>query len=115
MQKTFRVALIYILVGNGADFRWVFDDKLRTFNDYSEKKYNSLKKNVNRKTSKDDNTESTNNHIASASLDRKYLKFLGGSTKQNIVPVPTAQFRSYRRVPPGNVTEGGMSSVTANR
>ena len=34
---------------------------------------------------------------AGASLDRKYLKFLGKS--QN-VPVPTAQFRSYRRVLP---------------
>ncbi|XP_051174533.1 probable serine/threonine-protein kinase DDB_G0282963 [Leptopilina boulardi] len=34
-----------------------------------------------------------------ASLDRKYLKFLGKS--QN-VPVPTAQFRSYRRVLPSS-------------
>ena len=36
---------------------------------------------------------------AGASLDRKYLKFLGKS--QN-VPVPTAQFRSYRRVLPNS-------------
>ncbi|XP_018897509.2 uncharacterized protein cnk [Bemisia tabaci] len=33
---------------------------------------------------------------SSESLDRKYLKFLG----PNNVPTPTAQFRSYRRVPP---------------
>lgn len=31
------------------------------------------------------------------SLDRKYLRFLSTSKSQN-VPVPTAQFRSYRRV-----------------
>jgi len=31
------------------------------------------------------------------SLDRKYLRFLSSNKSQN-VPVPTAQFRSYRRV-----------------
>lgn len=36
--------------------------------------------------------------ISGASLDRKYLKFLG--TRNQNVPVPTAQFRSYRRVLP---------------
>lgn len=36
--------------------------------------------------------------IGGASLDRKYLRFLG-ARNQN-VPVPTAQFRSYRRVLP---------------
>lgn len=36
--------------------------------------------------------------LGGASLDRKYLKFL--STKTQNVPVPTAQFRSYRRVLP---------------
>lgn len=36
--------------------------------------------------------------ISGASLDRKYLKFLG-ARNQNM-PVPTAQFRSYRRVLP---------------
>lgn len=36
--------------------------------------------------------------IGGASLDRKYLKFLG--TKNQNMPVPTAQFRSYRRVLP---------------
>jgi hypothetical protein len=34
-----------------------------------------------------------------SSLDRKYLRFLG--SRNNIVPVPTSQFRSYRRVPNG--------------
>ncbi|KAJ8673001.1 hypothetical protein QAD02_004262 [Eretmocerus hayati] len=38
--------------------------------------------------------------ITGASLDRKYLKFLGGRTQN--VPVPTAQFRSYRRVLPSS-------------
>lgn len=36
---------------------------------------------------------------AGSSLDRKYLRFLG--SRNNIVPVPTSQFRSYRRVPNG--------------
>ncbi|XP_011154406.1 uncharacterized protein LOC105192169 isoform X2 [Harpegnathos saltator] len=36
--------------------------------------------------------------IGGASLDRKYLKFLGA--KNQNMPVPTAQFRSYRRVLP---------------
>jgi hypothetical protein len=36
---------------------------------------------------------------AASSLDRKYLRFLG--SRNNIVPVPTPQFRSYRRVPNG--------------
>ncbi|XP_014468751.1 PREDICTED: uncharacterized protein LOC106741360 isoform X2 [Dinoponera quadriceps] len=36
--------------------------------------------------------------IVGASLDRKYLKFLGA--KNQNMPVPTAQFRSYRRVLP---------------
>lgn len=34
--------------------------------------------------------------ISGASLDRKYLKFL--SARNQNMPVPTAQFRSYRRV-----------------
>ena len=38
--------------------------------------------------------------MAGASLDRKYLKFLGTRTQN--VPVPTAQFRSYRRVLPSS-------------
>jgi hypothetical protein len=36
---------------------------------------------------------------AASSLDRKYLPFLG--SRNNRVPVPTPQFRSYRRVPNG--------------
>lgn len=36
---------------------------------------------------------------AASSLDRKRLRFLG--SRNNIVPVPTPQFRSYRRVPNG--------------
>jgi hypothetical protein len=36
---------------------------------------------------------------AASSLDRKYLRFLG--SRNDIVPVPTPQFRSYRRVPNG--------------
>lgn len=61
-----------------------------------DKKFNSLKKSASRKQTKDEPSEG--NHVAS--LDRKYLKFLSSAGKQNCVPVPTAQFRSYRRVPP---------------
>lgn len=63
---------------------------------FRDKKFNSLKKTSSRKAAKEEQQE--NNHVAS--LDRKYLKFLSGSGKQNFNPVPTAQFRSYRRVAP---------------
>ncbi|XP_011685759.1 PREDICTED: uncharacterized protein LOC105448713, partial [Wasmannia auropunctata] len=58
----------------------------------SEKSFGSLKKSVRK------DAGSINHEIVGASLDRKYLKFLG-ARNQNI-PVPTAQFRSYRRVIP---------------
>lgn len=57
-----------------------------------EKKFGSLKK-LGRKDSGFKEQE-----MGGASLDRKYLRFLG-ARNQN-VPVPTAQFRSYRRVLP---------------
>ncbi|XP_048506093.1 uncharacterized protein LOC105688413 isoform X2 [Athalia rosae] len=57
-----------------------------------DKKFGSLKK-LGRKDSGFKEQE-----ISGASLDRKYLRFLG-ARNQN-VPVPTAQFRSYRRVLP---------------
>ncbi|XP_076765347.1 connector enhancer of ksr isoform X2 [Xylocopa sonorina] len=47
--------------------------------------------------------------ISGASLDRKYLKFLG--TKNHNVPVPTAQFRSYRRVIPTSTPNKKQESV----
>lgn len=57
-----------------------------------DKSFGSLKKAVRKDTGFKDH------EIGGASLDRKYLKFLG-ARNQNI-PVPTAQFRSYRRVLP---------------
>ncbi|XP_069700872.1 connector enhancer of kinase suppressor of ras 2 isoform X2 [Periplaneta americana] len=62
----------------------------------SQKKFGSLRK-LGRKGNESMNPEMSG---AASSLDRKYLRFLGGS-RNNIVPVPTAQFRSYRRVPNG--------------
>ena len=56
---------------------------------------------MGRKVNEPNTPPSTNQETpSSSSLDRKYLRFLGGS-RNNIVPVPTAQFRSYRRVPNG--------------
>ncbi|XP_029177228.1 uncharacterized protein LOC114945264 isoform X1 [Nylanderia fulva] len=56
--------------------------------------FGSLKKVVR----KDIGSFKDHHEISGASLDRKYLKFLG-ARNQNM-PVPTAQFRSYRRVLP---------------
>ncbi|XP_034950691.1 probable serine/threonine-protein kinase DDB_G0282963 [Chelonus insularis] len=61
-----------------------------------DKTFGSLKK-VGRKDSSGKSHESSG-----ASLDRKYLKFLGSRTHN--VPVPTAQFRSYRRVLPSSTS-----------
>lgn len=59
-----------------------------------DKSFGSLKKNVQ----KDSGYNRDHDINSGASLDRKYLRFLG-ARHQN-VPVPTAQFRSYRRVLP---------------
>lgn len=61
----------------------------------SDKRFSSLKK------KKEDNHHSSEH--GNSSLDRKYLRFLSG-TKNN-VPVPTEHFRSYRRVPPANMSD----------
>lgn len=58
-----------------------------------EKSFGSLKKSIRKDTGSFKDHE-----ISGASLDRKYLKFL--STRNQNMPVPTAQFRSYRRVLP---------------
>lgn len=58
-----------------------------------DKSFGSLKKAAARK-----DIVFKDHEISGASLDRKYLKFLG--TKNQNMPVPTAQFRSYRRVLP---------------
>ncbi|XP_012283577.1 uncharacterized protein LOC105701420 [Orussus abietinus] len=47
--------------------------------------------------------------MSGASLDRKYLRFLG-ARNQN-VPVPTAQFRSYRRVLPTSTPNRKQESI----
>lgn len=58
-----------------------------------EKSFGSLKKSVRK-----DVGSFKDHEIVGASLDRKYLKFL--SSRNQNMPVPTAQFRSYRRVLP---------------
>ncbi|KAK9307975.1 hypothetical protein QLX08_001882 [Tetragonisca angustula] len=58
-----------------------------------DKSFGSLKKVVRK-----DSPSYRDHEISGASLDRKYLKFLGA--RNHDVPVPTAQFRSYRRVLP---------------
>lgn len=55
------------------------------------KSFGSLKK-----LGKKDAATNKEQEMSGASLDRKYLRFLGAKN----VPVPTAQFRSYRRVLP---------------
>ncbi|KAK2578688.1 hypothetical protein KPH14_011657 [Odynerus spinipes] len=60
-----------------------------------EKSFGSLKKTVRKDQLYKDH------EVSGASLDRKYLRFLG--TRNQNVPVPTAQFRSYRRVLPTNM------------
>lgn len=62
-----------------------------------EKSFGSLKK-----TARKDAGVFKDHEIGGASLDRKYLKFLGA--KNQNMPVPTAQFRSYRRVLPTSTT-----------
>jgi len=63
-----------------------------------EKSFGSLKKTVR----KDVTGVFKDHEIGGASLDRKYLKFLGA--KNHNIPVPTAQFRSYRRVLPSSTS-----------
>ncbi|KAG5321509.1 CNKR2 kinase, partial [Acromyrmex heyeri] len=58
-----------------------------------EKLFGSLKKSARKDTGSFKDHET-----GGASLDRKYLKFL--SARNQNMPVPTAQFRSYRRVLP---------------
>jgi len=58
-----------------------------------EKSFGSVKKSIRR-----DVGSFKDHEITGASLDRKYLKFL--SARNQSMPVPTAQFRSYRRVLP---------------
>lgn len=62
----------------------------------SEKSFGSLKKSVRK-----DAGLFKDHEIGGASLDRKYLKFL--SARNQSMPVPTAQFRSYRRVLPTSI------------
>ncbi|KAH0569194.1 putative uncharacterized protein DDB_G0282133 [Cotesia glomerata] len=64
--------------------------------DSSKIHFGSLKK-IGRK---DSNGSNKNQETGGASLDRKYLRFLGSKTPN--LPVPTAQFRSYRRVLPSS-------------
>ncbi|XP_063220348.1 uncharacterized protein LOC134529812 isoform X2 [Bacillus rossius redtenbacheri] len=64
----------------------------------SPKIFGSLKKIVSKADNNGPAAYSELPEPTSASLDRKYLNFLGGMRNGN-VPVPTAQFRSYRRSP----------------
>ncbi|KAI4490984.1 hypothetical protein M0802_010560 [Mischocyttarus mexicanus] len=69
-----------------------------------EKSFGSLKKTVRKDQVYKDH------EVGGASLDRKYLRFLG--TRNQNVPVPTAQFRSYRRVLPTNMTNKKEDCIT---
>lgn len=67
----------------------------------SSRKFDSLKKKLTSKKSSD-----STNHSESTSLDRKYLRFFNNSSlksSKNQVPLPTPQFRSYRKVVPPNL------------
>lgn len=69
----------------------------------SSRKFGSLKKfTSSKKSSSSDNAH----HSESTSLDRKYLRFFNNSASKppkNQLPVPTPQFRSYRKVVPPNL------------
>lgn len=74
------------------------------------KKFNSLKK----LTKKNENTAGG----GSTSLDRKRFFNKSSSHSKNSLPVPTAQFRSYRKIkttdsPTGSVTTGNFTSHVA--
>ncbi|XP_043488156.1 uncharacterized protein LOC122515061 [Polistes fuscatus] len=69
-----------------------------------EKSFGSLKKTVRKDQLYKDH------EVGGASLDRKYLRFLG--TRNQNIPVPTAQFRSYRRVLPTNMTNKKEDCMT---
>ncbi|KAG7205570.1 hypothetical protein KM043_007542 [Ampulex compressa] len=72
----------------------------------TEKSFGSLKKVVRK------DSGSKDHEISGASLDRKYLKFLGA--KNQNVPVPTAQFRSYRRVLPTSTLSKKQDSTPSS-
>ncbi|XP_029047908.2 uncharacterized protein LOC114878351 isoform X2 [Osmia bicornis bicornis] len=72
-----------------------------------EKSFGSLKKVVRK-----DSSAYKDHEISGASLDRKYLKFLGA--RNHNVPVPTAQFRSYRRVLPTSTPNKKQDSVPSS-
>lgn len=67
------------------------------------RKFNSLKKFTSKKRDSSDGI---------TSLDRKWF-FNKSSNKKNALPVPTAQFRSYRKVP-ASTTFGNFTSHIAN-
>lgn len=62
---------------------------------FSDKSFNSLKKHQKKNLTKED-------QVKGSSLDRKHWKFLGMGMigRDSNEPVPTSQYRSYRRVPP---------------
>ena len=68
------------------------------------KKFGSLKKFTSKKN------DSTTAHNGSTSLDRKWF-FNKSSTNKNSVPVPTAQFRSYRKIPSSTAVPGESIST----
>lgn len=67
------------------------------------KKFGSLKKFASKKTNGD------SNQGGSTSLDRKWF-FNKSHNAKNSTPVPTAQFRSYRKIPSSNINEGSVST-----
>lgn len=74
------------------------------------RKFGSLKKFTARKNS------DSSSHSGSTSLDRKWFFAKSGMNSKNSVPVPTAQFRSYRKIrtasptPTESVSTGNFTS-----
>lgn len=73
---------------------------------FSDKSFNSLKNQQKKNSGKEDQSKGS-------SLDRKHWKFLGMIGRDSSEPVPTSQYRSYRRVPP-TVSKSDISVLSNN-
>lgn len=75
------------------------------------KRFSSLKKSASSKNARETSTQG-----GSSSLDRKWFFNKANSIYKNALPVPTAQFRSYRKMPTGteSVSTGNFTSHIPN-
>lgn len=71
------------------------------------KKFGSLKKFTSKKSS------DPSSHSGSTSLDRKWF-FNKSTSSKNSVPVPTAQFRSYRKIPSAQMESVSTGNFTSH-